>query len=135
MDTTKTDYKALYFKKFFQWQDICHQQSIRMEQLEAEISALKRNEQKNSEFYAEELRKNNELQGRIYVLKEENKRLLRANRRLVGKENAYYSGKITEFKAKLKTATNAIQSVINEPDLIDAGMLMFLTDALNKIKE
>ncbi len=135
MDTTKTDYKGLYIKKFFQWQDICHQQSILIEQLEAEISALKRNEQKNSEFYAEGLLKNNELQGRIYILKEENKRLLRANRRLVGKENAYYSGKITEFKAKLKTATNAIQSVINEPDLIDAGMLMFLTAALNKIKE
>ena len=134
MDTT-ADKKALYLKKFFQWQDICHRQSIRIEQLEAEISALKRNEQKNSEFYAEELRKNNELQGRIYGLKEKNKRLLRANRRLVGKENAYYSGKITEFKAKLKTATNAIQSVINEPDLIDAGMLMFLTAALNKIKE
>lgn len=96
---------------------------------------LKGTSKKNSEFYAEGLLKNNELQGRIYILKEENKRLLRANRRLVGKENAYYSGKITEFKAKLKTATNAIQSVINEPDLIDAGMLMFLTAALNKIKE
>lgn len=71
MDTTKTDYREIYLKKFFQWQDICDRQSIRMEQLEE----------------------------------------------------------------KLKTATNAIQSVINEPDLMDAGMLMFLTDALNKIKE
>lgn len=70
MDTT-TDYKALYLKKFFQWQEISHQQSIRIEELEA----------------------------------------------------------------KLKTATNAIQSVINKPDLMDAGMLMFLTSALNKIKE
>lgn len=70
MDTT-TDYKALYLKKFFQWQEISHQQSIKIEELEA----------------------------------------------------------------KLKTATNAIQSVINKPDLMDAGMLMFLTSALNKIKE
>lgn len=70
MDTT-TDYKALYLKKFFQWQEISHQQRIRIEELEA----------------------------------------------------------------KLKTATNAIQSVINEPGLMDAGMLMFLTSALNKIKE
>lgn len=70
MDTT-TDYKALYLKKFFQWQEISHQQRIRIE----------------------------------------------------------------ELKAKLKTATNAIQSVINEPGLMDAGMLMFLTSALNKIKE
>lgn len=70
MDTT-ADYKALYLKKFFQWQEISHQQSIKIEELEA----------------------------------------------------------------KLKTATNAIQSVINEPDLMDAGMLMFLTSALNKIKE
>ena len=42
---------------------------------------------------------------------------------------------IEELEAKLKTATNAIQSVINEPGLMDAGMLMFLTSALNKIKE
>lgn len=70
MDTT-TDYKALYLKKFFQWQEISHQQRIRIEELEA----------------------------------------------------------------KLKTATSAIQSVINEPGLMDARMLMFLTSALNKIKE
>lgn len=70
MDTT-ADYKALYLKKFFQWQEISHQQRIRIEELEA----------------------------------------------------------------KLKTATSAIQSVINKPDLMDAGMLMFLTSALNKIKE
>ena len=36
MDTT-ADYKALYLKKFFQWQDICHRQSIKIEELKKEI--------------------------------------------------------------------------------------------------
>lgn len=40
MDTT-VDYKALYLKKFFQWQDICHRQSINIEELKKEITELK----------------------------------------------------------------------------------------------
>ncbi len=40
MDTT-ADYKALYLKKFFQWQDICHQQSIRIENLRRKFPPLK----------------------------------------------------------------------------------------------
>lgn len=44
MDTT-ADYKALYLKKFFQWQDICHQQSIKIEELKKEITELKKQSQ------------------------------------------------------------------------------------------
>lgn len=134
MDTT-ADYKALYLKKFFQWQDICHQQSIKIEELKKEITELKKQIQLANDLYLAEQEKNLNSYEEIYNLKEENKRLLRANWRLVNRENAYYLGKFKELKAKLKTATNAIQSVINEPDLMDAGMLMFLTSALNKIKE
>lgn len=47
MDTT-TDYKALYLKKFFQWQDICHQQSIKIEELKKEITELKEQEDEPS---------------------------------------------------------------------------------------
>lgn len=134
MDTT-VDYKALYLKKFFQWQDICHRQSIKIEELKKEITELKKQKQLADDLYLAEQEKNLNSYEEIYNLKEENKRLLRANWRLVNRENAYYLGKFKELKAKLKTATNAIQSVINEPDLMDAGMLMFLTSALNKIKE
>lgn len=134
MDTT-ADYKALYLKKFFQWQDICHRQSINIEELKKEITELKKQKQLADDLYLAEQEKNLNSYEEIYNLKEENKRLLRANWRLVNRENAYYLGKFKELKAKLKTATNAIQSVINEPGLMDAGMLMFLTSALNKIKE
>ena len=44
MDTT-ADYKALYLKKFFQWQDICHRQSIKIEELKKEITELKKQKQ------------------------------------------------------------------------------------------
>lgn len=47
MDTT-ADYKALYLKKFFQWQDICHQQSIKIEELKKEITELKKQEDEPS---------------------------------------------------------------------------------------
>lgn len=47
MDTT-ADYKALYLKKFFQWQDICHQQSIKIEELKKEITELKEQEDEPS---------------------------------------------------------------------------------------
>lgn len=134
MDTT-ADYKALYLKKFFQWQDICHRQSIKIEELKKEITELKKQKQLADDLYLAEQEKNLNSYEEIYNLKEENKRLQRANWRLVNRENAYYLGKFKELKTKLKTATNAIQSVINEPDLMDAGMLMFLTSALNKIKE
>lgn len=134
MDTT-ADYKALYLKKFFQWQDICHRQSINIEELKKEITELKKQKQLADDLYLAEQEKNLNSYEEIYNLKEENKRLLRANWRLVNRENAYYLGKFKELKTKLKTATNAIHSVINEPDLMDAGMLMFLTSALNKIKE
>lgn len=50
MDTTKTDYKALYLKKFFQWQDICHQQSINIEELKKEITELKEKIKKREEL-------------------------------------------------------------------------------------
>ena len=36
---------------------------------------------------------------------------------------------------KLKIATNTIEQVLKEPQMMDAGMLMFLTVQLNKIKE
>lgn len=134
MDTT-TDYKALYLKKFFQWQDICDKQRAQIEELEKEVSFWKKKEQLADKVYLMEQERNMNFREEIYNLKEENKRLLRANWRLVNRENAYYLGKFKELKAKLKTATNAIQSVINEPGLMDAGMLMFLTSALNKIKE
>lgn len=47
MDTT-ADYKALYLKKFFQWQDICHQQSIKIEELKKELAELKEQEDEPS---------------------------------------------------------------------------------------
>lgn len=40
MDTT-TDYKALYLKKFFQWQEISHQQSIKIEELKKELESAR----------------------------------------------------------------------------------------------
>lgn len=40
MDTT-VDYKALYLKKFFQWQDICHRQSIKIEELKKELESAR----------------------------------------------------------------------------------------------
>ena len=36
MDTT-TDYKALYLKKFFQWQEICGKQRAQIEELEKKL--------------------------------------------------------------------------------------------------
>lgn len=47
MDTT-ADYKALYLKKFFQWQEISHQQSINIEELKKEITELKEQEDEPS---------------------------------------------------------------------------------------
>lgn len=49
MDTT-VDYKALYLKKFFQWQDICHRQSINIEELKKEITELKEKIKKREEL-------------------------------------------------------------------------------------
>lgn len=49
MDTT-ADYKALYLKKFFQWQDICHRQSINIEELKKEITELKEKIKKREEL-------------------------------------------------------------------------------------
>lgn len=49
MDTT-TDYKALYLKKFFQWQEISHQQSINIEELKKEITELKEKIKKREEL-------------------------------------------------------------------------------------
>lgn len=49
MDTT-ADYKALYLKKFFQWQEISHQQSIKIEELKKEITELKEKIKKREEL-------------------------------------------------------------------------------------
>lgn len=103
--------------------------------MQKELAELKKQKQLADDLYLAEHEKNLNSYEEIYNLKEENKRLLRANWRLVNRENAYYLGKFKELKTKLKTATNTIQSVIDEPGLMDAGMLMFLTSALNKIKE
>lgn len=43
--------------------------------------------------------------------------------------------KLEKTEEKLKIATNAIEQVLKEPQMMDAGMLMFLTVQLNKIKE
>lgn len=48
MDTT-TDYKALYLKKFFQWQEISHQQRIRIEELNRRIEEY--NQKYPEEYY------------------------------------------------------------------------------------
>lgn len=45
---------------------------------------------------------------------------------------AEYACKLEE---KLRIATNTIEQVLKEPDLMDAGMLMYLTVQLNKIKD
>lgn len=42
---------------------------------------------------------------------------------------------VEKLKEKLNIATNAIEQVLKEPNLMDAGMLMYLTVQLNKIKE
>lgn len=39
-----------------------------------------------------------------------------------------------KLEEKLKIATNTIEQVLKEPQMMDAGMLMFLTVQLNKIK-
>ena len=87
MDTT-ADKKALYLKKFFQWQDICHRQSINIEELKKEITELKKQKQLADDLYLAEQEKNLNSYEEIYNLKEENKRLRRANWRLVNRENA-----------------------------------------------
>lgn len=43
--------------------------------------------------------------------------------------------KCEKLEEKLKIATNTIEQVLKEPQMMDAGMLMFLTVQLNKIKE
>lgn len=40
-----------------------------------------------------------------------------------------------KLEKKLKLATNTIEQVLKEPNLMDAGILMYLTVQLNKIKE
>lgn len=40
-----------------------------------------------------------------------------------------------KLKEKLRTATNAIEQVLKEPDLMDVGINMYLTRQLTKIKE
>lgn len=45
---------------------------------------------------------------------------------------AEYACKLEE---KLRIATNAIEQVLKEPNLMDAGMIMYLTVQLNKIKD
>ena len=42
---------------------------------------------------------------------------------------------VCKLEEKLKKAINAIEQVLKEPNLMDAGMLMYLTVQLNKIKE
>lgn len=47
----------------------------------------------------------------------------------------YKTASEIELEEKLKMATNTIEQVLKEPQMMDAGMLMFLTVQLNKIKE
>ena len=42
---------------------------------------------------------------------------------------------VCKLEEKLRIATNAIEQVLKEPNLMDAGMLMYLTVQLNNIKE
>ena len=47
----------------------------------------------------------------------------------------YTAEYVAKLEEKLIVATNAIEQVLKEPNLMDAGMLMYLTFQLNKIKE